>query len=95
MCDTCITTMMDLPSSTDSEEKLHHCIRLDRRRFESAHLKYAVLMTQNRYPTIGVGPIPMYTDIYITTTLEKYTPHFFEAFCQRYSGTVRMWYIVC
>jgi len=34
-------------------DQLQDCIRLDRWWFETAHLKYAVLMTQTRYPTVN------------------------------------------
>ena len=66
------------------DDQLHYRIRLDRRRFEEAHLKYAMLMVQARYPTMATGPLPIATDI--SDTLEKFTPAFYEAFTHRYSG---------
>ncbi len=71
-------------SCVDDGDQLHYRIRLDRRRFETAHLKYAVLMTHRRYPMIATCPIAMTTDV--TDTLQKFTPIFYEAFCQRYAG---------
>ena len=52
--------------------------------FESAHLKYAVLATQNRYPHITADLIPMHTDI--ASTLENFAPLFYTALTQTYSG---------
>ena len=66
------------------DDQLHYRIRLDRRRFEEAHLKYEMLMVQARYPTMATGPLPIATDI--SDTLEKFTPAFYEAFSHRYSG---------
>ena len=71
-------------NSTQDGSSLHHRIRLDRRRFESAHLKYAVLATQNRYPHITADLIPMHTDI--ASTLENFAPLFYTALTQTYSG---------
>lgn len=65
--------------------ELQHRLRLDRRRFEAAHLKYAILTTQSRYPEIAAGSIAMNTDI--SSTLEVITPTFYDAFTQRYAGT--------
>ena len=48
--------------STKSPEGLHDRIRLDRRRLKSAHLKFAVLKTQSRYPNMCVGPVSVHTD---------------------------------
>ena len=65
--------------------ELQHRLRLDRRRFEAAHLKYAILTTQSRYPQIAAGSITMNTDI--SATLEVITPNFYHAFTNRYAGT--------
>ena len=70
-------------------DNLHQRIRLDCRRFENAHLKYAVLSIHNHYPGIASGLIPVHTDI--ASTLESFTPLFYEAFSQRYSGTLRVY----
>ena len=71
-------------SSEGEVDQLHHRARLDRRRLETGHLKYAMLMTQSRYPGIAPCPIPMAADI--TYTLQKFTPPFYDAFTRRYSG---------
>ena len=47
----------------------------DRRRFESAHLKYGMQMTLSRYQQIPAATITMTSDI-----LQKFTPHFYDAF---------------
>ena len=65
-------------------DQLQYRIRLDRRRFEEAHLKYAMLKIRARYPAIATGPLPISTNIF--HTLEKFTPAFYEAFSHRYSG---------
>lgn len=67
-----------------TSDSLHDRIRLDRRRLENAHLKYAVLTTQSRYPSTAVGLIPMHTDI--SSTLADFTVRFYKAFSQRYPG---------
>ena len=68
----------------EANEQLYFRIRLDRRRFEAAHLKYALLMTQRRYATIPATQIPMQTEF--NETLKTFTPLFYEAFTQKYSG---------
>ena len=70
------------------DDQLHHRIRLDRRHFESAHLKYAMLMTKSRYPSISIDTIPMTTDV--TDSLQKFTPMFYNAFSDRYSGKLSL-----
>lgn len=72
-------------SCVQDGEQLHYRIRLDRRRFESAHLKYAMLMIQNRYPGSATSPVAM--TAYVMHTLQKFTPAFYDAFCEKYSGT--------
>ena len=54
-----------LYSSVDDGDQLQDHIRLDHRQFETAHLRYAVLMTQARYPTVNTihHPIAMTTDV--------------------------------
>ena len=75
-----------LYSSVDDGDQLQDHIRLDHRQFETAHLRYAVLMTQARYPTVNTihHPIAMTTDV--SDTLQKFTPIFYEAFSTRSSG---------
>ena len=68
----------------EADEQLYFRIRLDRRRFEAAHLKYALLMTQKRYATIPATGIPMQTEL--SETLQTFTPLYYEAFTQKYSG---------
>lgn len=70
-----------------------HCsfMRLDHRRLELAHLKYALLMTQKRYARVATTlptRIPMHTDL--AETLEVYTPLYYKAFTQKYSGMCMM-----
>lgn len=66
-------------------EILHQRMRLDRHRLESAHLKYAILNTQSKYPCTAVSSLPIHTDL--STTLATFTIAFYEAFSDRYSGT--------
>jgi hypothetical protein len=70
--------------SSDEIKNLLSRIRLDRRRFESGHLKYAMLMTVGRYQQISGVPITMSSDV--TDMLEKFTPKFYDAFTTKYSG---------
>ena len=58
-------------------------MKLDRRRFEAAHLRYAMLTTMTNYEDIE--RIPMYTDVY--ESLKIITPAFFESFTKRFAGT--------
>lgn len=66
------------------EDNLHNRIRLDRRRFEAAHLRYAILQVTSRYPLIVPGPIGIITDV--ADVLRQVTPAYYEAFTQRYAG---------
>lgn len=66
------------------EDSLYNRIRLDRRRFEAAHLRYALLQVASRYPLIVPSPLGMTTDV--ADILHQVTPAYYEAFTQRYSG---------
>ena len=72
------------------DDSLHGRIRLDRRRLEAAHLKYAVLTVQNHYPSLAVHPIPMSTDV--SSMLQMFTPAFYDAFTQMFSGEMNRCY---
>lgn len=60
-------------------------IRLHRHRLESAHLKYAMLNVQNRYPDLLEQPIIVTGEV--KKNLMNFTPLFYKAFCSRYSST--------
>ena len=64
-------------------KQLHIRVKLDRRQFESAHLRFAILNVSSRYSEID-GPIPMYSSM--TDTLQIFTPKFYNAFEKKYSG---------
>ena len=49
-----------------------------------------MLTTKRRYPVLFRDPISMATDI--VDNLQGFTPIFYTAFCQRYSGNL---YITC
>lgn len=58
-------------------------MRLDRRRLEAAHFKYAVLKVMKRYPdTFQQQKI----SVTLADTLKKVTQDFYTAFTTRYSG---------
>ena len=81
----CIYTSSDNNDDDDDGCKvLCQRIRLDRRRFESAHLKYAMLKLQKQYPTLSALQIPVTADI--KDTMLNFTPKFYQAFCAHYSG---------
>ena len=80
-------------SFDDDGNDLNGRIRLDRRRFESAHLKYAMLNILNHYPKIAKVPITMTADI--AHMLQIFTPVFYSAFCERYSGMFVLDTIIC
>lgn len=61
--------------------------RMDRRRFEDAHLKYAVLKVTGRYSECLKAP-EFSSDIY--ATLQVVTPAFYNAFQRKYSGTYEL-----
>ena len=65
-------------------DQLQFRIRLDRRRLESAHLKYAMLRLQSRHPLTSKIPIKMTSDV--SDMLQKFTPVFYEAFSKAFSG---------
>lgn len=64
-------------------ENLHHRIRLDRRRLEYAHLKFAMRTTQINHPSTATDPIPMETDI--SKSLAPFTIRLYEAFSKKYA----------
>lgn len=60
-------------------------LKMDRRRFELAHLKYAVLKIAERYADdLNLTDIPITPDL--KATLEKITPVFYSSFRARYAG---------
>ena len=59
-------------------------MKLDRRRFEAAHLRYAMLTTMEIYKDIE--PVPMHTDVY--ESLRTITPNFYECFTKRFAGKI-------
>ena len=63
-------------------DELHHRARLDRRRLQAGHMKYAILMTQQQYPETSQCQVG--SDI--VSTLEEFTPLFYNAFALRFSG---------
>ena len=63
-----------------------HRQQMDRRRFESAHMKYAALKLGASYPKIiNLSSIRVQADI--TETITNITPALFCAFKIRYAGT--------
>ena len=59
-------------------------LRVDRRRLEAAHLKYATLKVMKWYPeTFKTYRICVKQE----NTLEKITGYFYSAFTSRYAGT--------
>ena len=67
-----------------ADEQLNFRIRLDRRRFELAHRKYALLMTKKCYAAIAATRLPMQTEL--SETLQAFTPLYYKVFTQKYSG---------
>ena len=67
-----------------SDDELRLRIRLDRRRFESAHLKYAMLKIQQHYPPLSTIPVSVAGEV--KDTMLNFTPAFYKAFCEQYSG---------
>lgn len=59
--------------------------QLDRRRFETAHLKYACLQLASRYPE-AIRPDAIAVEADITTTLKEITPPLFHMFEAKYAG---------
>jgi hypothetical protein len=58
---------------------------MDRRRFEAAHLKYAVMQLAASYPdVIPFGSLTIHCDI--EDTLAFITPLLYDAFKTRYAG---------
>ena len=64
--------------------QLHDGIKIDRRRFETAHMKYAILKTGSRYPHSFPGPIAMFSSL--QETLKEFTPLYFKCFEAKYAG---------
>jgi hypothetical protein len=67
-----------------NEDELQKRVRLDRRRIESAHLRYAVLRLQQAYQDTFPAKIPMSSNI--EDTLEKILPMFYQSFIKKLSG---------
>lgn len=62
--------------------------KMDRRRFETAHLKYAVLKVVTRYPNTFQDSRTINTTL--SETIDHVTPQYYNAFTSRYSG-MRAW----
>ena len=59
--------------------------QLDRRRFETAHFKYACLQLASRYPE-AIRPEAVAFEADITSTLKEITPPLFRMFEAKYAG---------
>lgn len=58
---------------------------MDRRRFEEAHLKFAILQTVAQYQDqFQLNKLPFYSDI--KDTLEHFTPVYYQYFQGRYAS---------
>lgn len=58
---------------------------MDRRRFEAAHLKYAVLKTASHFKQqFQCENLPIYSDV--AQTLQEVTPKLFQPFQDRYGS---------
>ena len=79
-----VIVCVDSAAYEDETKELHTRIKLDRRRFESAHLKYSMLMTKSEYQHLSSFPVFMTTDV--SDSLKKFTPLFYDSFCEKYSG---------
>lgn len=71
-----------LCSTLATADDVHLRARLDYRRLEEAHLKFAVLNVYKRYPSNFLS-MKLYS---ITDTLAEITPIFYKAFEARYAG---------
>ena len=71
-----------LSSTSATADDVHLRARLDYRRLEEAHLKFAVLNVYQRYPSNFLS-MAMYS---VADTLEEITPIFYKAFEERYAG---------
>ena len=78
----CLESNFVFVHRSELQSNLYHRIRLDRRRFEAAHLRYAILNTASCYPDLLSGPLAMTTDV--SDVLQKISPTYYEAFTQRY-----------
>ena len=64
---------------------LKNRIKLNRRRLEAAHLKYAVLVTATNYPDLfGLSDVEVYPDV--REKLQHITPKYYSGFKSRYLG---------
>ena len=61
-------------------------MKLDRRRLEAAHLKYAVLTTMARYPDI-CNHKGLTISTSLSDTIEDTAPMFYKEFMSKYAGT--------
>lgn len=60
-------------------------MKLDRRRLEAAHLKYAFLMTAKEYDGLfSLSDMVVYPNV--SDTLQNITPKYYAAFQTRYFG---------
>ena len=65
--------------------------KLDRRRLEAAHFKYAVLSVASWYPGDIDTAVSFSPDLH--STLLEFTPRFQQAFHKKYSGTYIYMYV--
>lgn len=71
---------------SQQESEVLSRLKLDRRRLEAAHLRYAALSINGRFHLLTADHrhIAIESDIY--NTLKEFTPTYFKAFTSKYAG---------
>ena len=83
MCnDKCHTYFSSDPE--DETTKLQLRLKMDRRRFESAHLKYSMLVIRSQYSDLSTFLVTMTADV--GDMLKSFTPLFYKFFSEIYSS---------
>ncbi len=88
----CVISIHTACINRAQEKGLHQRLKLDRRRFESAHLQYAMLKTASRYPQLSSSTS---VSSNLHDTLQKFSPAYYAAFMAKYSGTYVLVNTVC
>lgn len=76
-----------------NESELLNRMKLDRRRLEAGHMRYAILNVCDRYPDMAGTSPSIASDVNIT--LQSITQAYYDEFTRKYAGTHYSSIITC
>ena len=74
-----------LLSFREKSDFIFNRLKLDRRRLEAGHMRYALLRVCQRYVNVFSSSLSISHDV--NTTIKDVTPHYFIEFTKKYAGT--------